>query len=137
MPRRTLWGMADVDDLERLFKLVSDEEALMLTQANRSRLARARLNVGAIVARGEIGALAYEVVAKIAVEILEGTIPIRTAGQAKDVASIFHQIARLEAGKSTANIETLTREERVARVSELAAEAAERSEARLKLVSDG
>lgn len=124
----------DVEDLERLFKLVTDEEAEELARDNLMRLKRARLNVGAAVDRKDIGGIAYEVVAKIAVLILEGTIPIRTAGQAKDVASVFHQIARLEAGKSTANVETLTRADREAKVAELAEAAAERAQG-LRLVS--
>lgn len=128
----------EIKRLEEMWKLLSDEEAEELARNNETRYKRARLNPGAAVPDSEMGAVAYEVVKKIAVMILEDTIKIRTAGQARDVASIFHQIARLETGKSTANAE-LSREDRERAVRELAESAAERMEQReagLRVVRD-
>lgn len=133
----------DVDDeiaeLEKLWKILSDEEAEQLRRDNETRHKRARLNPGAAVPRDEIGGMALEVVAMIGVKILEGTIPIRTAGQARDVAVAFHTIARLELGKSTSNVADMSRSDREALVAELAQAASERAADRergLRLVQD-
>lgn len=129
----------EIADLEKLWKLLSDEEAEQLRRDNETRVKRARLNPGAAVAKDEIGGLALEVVAMIGVKILEGSIPIRTAGQARDVAVAFHQIARLEQGKSTSNVADMPRADREALVAELAAAASERAADRergLRLVQD-
>ncbi len=118
--------LGDIDDLERVFKLLSDEEAEQLARDQQTRVKRARINPGSAIPRSELGAVAYEVVAKIAVLILEDTIKVRTAAQARDVASVFHQIARLESGQSTQNVE-MTREDRITKIGELADAAAERA----------
>lgn len=124
------------DDLEEMFKLISDDEAIKIAVEQEHRVRRARLNPGAALLKdGKLADAAYEVVAKVAVLILEGTIPIKTASQARDVAAVFHQIARLEAGKSTSNAELLTRDDREARIRELSEAAATRAEG-LHLVKD-
>lgn len=132
----------DLDDeiarLEELFKELSDEEAEKIGRDMQMRARRARLNPGSAIADSDVGAVAYEVVKMVAVLILEGTVKIRTASQARDVAAIFHQIARLETGKSTANAE-LSRSEREAAIAELTEAAAKRAEERaegLRLVRD-
>lgn len=116
------------DDLEPLYKILTDEDALRLATEQQYRYKRARLNPGApVLEAGALGDVALEVVASVAVKILEGTIEIRTAGQARDVAAVFHQIGRLEMGKSTSNPGDLPREERERMVAELANAAAERA----------
>ena len=139
MPRMDV-SPEEMAELEERFAQITDEEALSIRLDNERRLARARMNVGAMVGREGLGELAYEVVAKIAVEILEGTIVVRTPSQARDVASVFHNIARLEAGKPTQLVGSMTRDERQQRIIELAEESAKRLDAQAaaaEAVADG
>lgn len=138
--------MADDDDdlddeiakLEALFKELTDAEAEQLARDMHTRAARARLNPGSAIKTEDLGDVSYEVVKMMAVLILEGTVKVRTPAQARDVAQVFHNIARLETGKSTANAE-MSREDRERAVAELAQAAADRVEQReagLRVVRD-
>lgn len=128
---------AEVEDLEDLYRLISDEEAEKLARQAENRLRRAKINVGQHVKRGEpLGDLAYDVVALIAVQVLEGTIVAKTPAQARDLVTVFHQVARLETGKSTSNSEIVTRDEREARIREITEAARDRAATTLELVKD-
>lgn len=117
---------------------LSPDEAARLAVTAKAKMERAGYTPGhALLDNGgkdALGHAARAVVADIAVKILAGDIEITKPAHARDVAKVFFDIARLEAGEATSRTETVTREDRMAEIEALREQARQRAGADLRLV---
>lgn len=78
-----------------------------------------QLRDGREVPRGSLSELALAVVHEMARKLIDGEVPIRTAGDAAKAAEVFHKVLRLEKGLAT-SIETMSAAEKMQTIRELA-----------------
>lgn len=76
----------------------------------------AELKIKDAPSRDSLKGSAAAVLHDIAYRILADDIPINTAREAASVADVFFNILRLESGQSTANVEHLSSEEKMAQI---------------------
>lgn len=125
-PKRTFGGM---DPREAGRKGVEARRQKAIERQRDKTLVKqaAELKVKNAPSRDALKGVAAAVLFDIAERILAEDIEVRTAREAASVADVFFNILRLESGQSTANVDHLTAEEKLARIKEMQQVARERT----------